>query len=184
MKSRLLVRLLLLSLTLLLGSCAALLGPRDVELPLWQLQESLNRKFPFNSRYLELFDIYVSNPRLALQPETNRIVTTIDASVAPPFLNKAWKGSFTLSGVLALDPARRAVVLADPRMEQFFLDGLDPAYSRQVTRIGALLAEQILRDVPLYTFSDQEFRYGGTTFLPSKITTRPGSLVVTFEPAK
>src|SRR4051812_21080114 len=116
---------LLLAATLLLTSCAAMLGPREVELPLAQLQESLNRKFPFNSRYLELFDINLSNPRVSIQPETNRIVTNLDASVAPPFLQRAWKGSFTLSGMLALDPARRAVVLADSRLEDVALDGLD-----------------------------------------------------------
>jgi hypothetical protein len=183
MKSRL-IKLASIGALAFLTSCAALLGPRDVELPLSQLQESLNRKFPFNSRYLELFDIYLSNPRLTLQPETNRMLTTIDASVAPPFLNKSWRGSFTLSGMPALDPIRRAVVLTDPRMENFVLDGLDPSYSRQVTRIGGLLAEQILKDVPLYTFGEDEFRYGGTRFSPSKITTRPGALVVTFEPAR
>jgi hypothetical protein len=183
MKSRL-TFLLPLAATLLLTSCAAMLGPRDVELPLSQLQESLNRKFPFNSRFFELFDIYVSNPRLAIQPETNRIITSMDASVAPPFLQRAWKGSFTLSGMLALDPARRAVVLADPRLEDFALDGLDPAYSRRVTQIGALLAEQLLRDLPLYTFGEKDFRYAGTRFLPTRITARPGGLVVTFEPAR
>lgn len=183
MKSRLTI-LLSLAATLLLTSCASFLGPRDVELPLWQMQEALNRKFPFNSRFLEVFDIYVSNPRLTIQPETNRIVTSMDASVAPPFIQRAWKGSFTLSGMLALDPARRAVVLADPRLENFALDGLDASYSRQVTRIGALLAEQLLRDMPLYTFSEQDFRYAGTSFYPTRINARPGGLVVTFEPAR
>lgn len=181
MKLRSIIALLAL---LVLTSCASLLGPREVELPLWQIQEALNRKFPFNNRYLELFDIQVNNPRITLQPDTNRVVTTLDASVAPPFLKQAWRGSFTLSGMLAIDPARRAVVLADPRMENFALDGLDAAYSRQVTRIGVLLAEQLLKDMPLYEFSDREFRHAGVNFLPTKINARPGGLVVTFEPAR
>jgi hypothetical protein len=44
------------ALTLLLASCASLLGPRDVEIPLSTLQQAVSRKFPFNSRYLELLD--------------------------------------------------------------------------------------------------------------------------------
>jgi hypothetical protein len=171
-------------LILMLGACAALLGPREVEIPLWQLQDALNRKFPFNSRYLEIFEIRVSNPRLALQPETNRLVTTMDASIAPPFLKQSWNGSFTLSGALALDPARRAVVLTEPRMENFTVDGIDSRYTAQMARIGGLLAEQILRNVPLYTFGANEFRYAGVTFLPSKIITKSNALVVTFEPEK
>jgi hypothetical protein len=86
--------------------------------------------------------------------------------------------------MLALDPARRAVVLADPRMDNFAVDGVDPAYTAQVARIGGLLAAQVLNNVPLYTFAPEDFRYAGITFIPSKITTKSNALVVTFEPAK
>jgi hypothetical protein len=56
----------------LLTSCATFLGPRDVELPLYKLQEALNRQFPLNSRYLELFNITVSNPQLAMHRSHRR----------------------------------------------------------------------------------------------------------------
>jgi hypothetical protein len=184
MKSKI-IAMIIAALIILLTACASFLGSRDVNVPLSQLQQALGRKFPFNNRYLEIFDIQVSNPKLALQPDTNRIVTTMDASIAPPFMAKPWKGSFTLSGMLALDPVRHAVVLADPRMENFALDGVDTGsgYTKQIARIGGLLAEQILKDTPLYTFGPNDFRYAGASFLPSKITTTSNGLVVTFEPA-
>lgn len=183
MKSKLAALLIVLS-TVLLSSCAGWLGPRDVDISIAQLQDALNRKFPFNSRILELFNIQLTNPKLTLQPETNRIVTMMDASVAPPFTGKSWNGSFTLSGRLALDPARRAVVLAEPRMENFALSGIDGKYATQINRIGAVLAEQLLKDVPLYTFGPEDFRYSGTNFVPSQITTKSTGLVVTFVPAR
>lgn len=176
--------LMMAAVAVLLASCAGLIGSREVELPLTTLQDALNRKFPFNSRYLEIFDIQLSNPRMTLQPDTNRVVTTLDASIAPPFLNKSWKGSFAMSGMLALDPARSAIVLAEPRMDRFAIDGVDAAYTNQIARIGGLLAEQIFRNVPLYTFDADKFRYAGVRFMPSKITTKSNGLVVTFEPAK
>lgn len=176
--------LMMAAVAVLLASCAGLIGSREVELPLTTLQDALNRKFPFNSRYLEIFDIQLSNPRMTLQPDTNRVVTTLDASIAPPFLNKSWKGSFAMSGMLALDPARSAIVLAEPRMDRFAIDGVDAAYTNQIARIGGLLAEQIFRNVPLYTFDADQFRYAGVRFMPSKITTKSNGLVVTFEPAK
>lgn len=174
----------MLGLTLLLTSCASLLGPRDVELPIAKLQQAMDRKFPFNNRYLEIFDIYVSNPRLTLQPDTNRVVTTMDASISPPFLKQAWRGSFTLSAVVQLDPARRAVLLVDPRMDDIVLDGVDPGTTRRIAKIGGMLAEEILRKSPLYTFGPDDFRYGGSSFVPTRIVTRSSGLVVTFEPAK
>lgn len=183
MKTKLAALLMVLS-AVLLTSCAGWFGPRDIELTTAQLQDALNRKFPFNSRVLELFNIHLTNPRLTLQPETDRIVTMMDASIAPPFTGKSWNGSFTLSSRLALDPARRAVVLADPRMENFALTGIGGPYATQINRIGALLAEQLLKDMPLYTFAPEDFRYGGTNFVPSQITTKSTGLVVTFVPAR
>jgi hypothetical protein len=179
-----LAALIAIATMLLLTSCASLLGPREVELPVSKLQEALNRKFPFNNRYLELFDISVGNPIIALQPDTNRIVLDLDAAIAPPFMNDTWKGSMTLSGMLQLDAARNAVILAMPRIENIALDGIDPRYASQFAKIGSLLAEQILKDMPLYTFKPEDFRYAGVNFIPTKINTRPNALVVTFEPAK
>ncbi len=168
----------------LLSSCATLLGPREVEVPLARLQEAIATRFPFNNRYLELLDIRVTNPQVALQPESNRILTSMDTSIAPPFIKKSWNGNFAVSGQLKFDAARNALVLAEPRVEKFIVNGLDPLYANQISRIGGLLAEQLLKDVPLYTFPPEDLRYAGTSFNATKITTRQNGLVVTFEPSR
>lgn len=174
----------LIATPLLLPACATLLGPRDVEIPLARLQEALAGRFPFSSRYLELIDVRVSNPRLSLLPDTNRILIGSDAAVAPPFMNKSWLGNLAVSGQLRFDPVRGALVLAEPRVETFHVQGLDPLYANQIRRVGSLLAEELLRDVPLYTFRPEQLRYAGTTFNPTRIITRQNGLVVTFEPAR
>jgi hypothetical protein len=184
MKQRRLAILTLLAAALLLSSCATLLGPREMEIPVERLQAALAGRFPFNNRYLELLDIRVSNPRLTLQPHANRVLTSLDAAVAPPFMNKSWLGNLAISGQLRFDPARNALVLAEPRVETFDVQGLDPLYANQIRLVGSLLAEQMLKDVPLYTFEPDQLRYAGTRFNPTRITTRPNSLVVTFEPAR
>jgi hypothetical protein len=171
-------------LVLFLASCASLLGPREVEIPLSRLQTAVSTKFPFKNRFLELIDVNLTNPRLALQPESNRILTTMDAAVMPPFINRSWTGNFTVSGVLRFDATRNALVLAEPRMEKFNIDGLDGRYASQLAKIGSLVTEQFLDNTPLYTFKPEDLRYGGRNFVLSKITTKPDSLVVTFEPVK
>lgn len=167
-----------------LSSCIGLFGPRTVEIPLQRLQASLDKKFPLMQRPLALIEIRLSNPTLTLQPDINRMSVTMDASVAPVFTNRVWRGTFTLSGLLQLDSARRAVMLAQPRIDQIALDGIDPVVSSQVARGAGILAEQLLRDTPLYTFGPEDFRYGGTNFQPTKITTTSSGLVVTFDPTK
>ncbi|KIF83755.1 DUF1439 domain-containing protein [Noviherbaspirillum autotrophicum] len=173
-----------LAALLMLTSCASLVGQRDVEIPLAKLQDAIANRFPFNNRYLELLDVRVTNPRVSLQPNTNRILTSMDTSIAPPFSNQAWTGSLAISGQLRVDPSRNALVLAEPRVENFAVNGLDSPFANKIVRVGALVAEQLLADMPLYTFQPNDFRYGGTNFFPTKITTKPNGLVVTFEPAR
>ncbi|HYD82249.1 MAG TPA: DUF1439 domain-containing protein [Paucimonas sp.] len=161
-----------------------MMGPREVDLPLYRLQEALNRKLPFNNRYLDLLDIKVANPRLSLQPGTNRVLIALDATAAPPFLSQAWKGRFALSGSLRYDPGRNAIMLAEPRVENAAFDGIDPAYNRHIAKVGGLLAEQLLKDTPLHTFGPDDFRYGGSRFIPTQIVAKANGLVVTFEPVR
>lgn len=175
---------LLLPFALLLAACATLLAPRDLEVPLARIQQSMERRFPFNNRYLELFDIRVTNPRISLLPESNRVLTRMDTAIAPPFLRRSWTGNLAVSGELRIDPSRSAVVLGDPRVESFDVDGLDPLYANRVTRIGSLLAEEMLADYPLYTFRQEDLQVAGTSFRPTKITTRGDAVVVSFEPAR
>jgi Protein of unknown function (DUF1439) len=172
------------AVVLLIAACAALLGPRNVEIPLSRLQESIANRFPFNNRYLALLDVSVSNPRIALQPDSNRILTSMDTTIAPSFLDKSWTGNIAVSGQLRVDPVKNAVLLAEPRVEKFTVNGADVPYANQIAKIGSLLAEELLRDMPLYTFSPEDFRYAGRNFLPTRITTKTNGLVVTFEPAK
>ena len=183
MKFRL-AHLIWIAALLLLASCASLLGPHEVEIPLARLQQTIATRFPFNNRYLELLDVRVTNPRVALQPETNRIVTSMDTSIAPPFTDKSWNGSLSISGQLQVDPSRNALVLVDPRVENLAIAGLDSPYARQIARIAGLLGEQLLKDLPLYTFQPSDFHYGGTNFFPVRITAKATGLVVTFEPAR
>ncbi|RJF99934.1 DUF1439 domain-containing protein [Noviherbaspirillum saxi] len=169
---------------LLLVSCAAMMGPQTREIPLAQLQESIAKRFPFNNRYLQLLDIRVTNPRVALQPEGNRILTSMDISVAPPFLKQSWSGNFAVSGRPQVDLAQNALVLGEPQVEALTVNGLDPLYANQVTRLGGFLAEQLMQNLPLYTFKPEELRYAGTRFNPARIATTQNSVVVTFEPVK
>lgn len=173
-----------LGVALMLASCASLIGQRNVDIPLAKLQDAIANRFPFNNRYLELLDVRVTNPRVSLQPNTNRILTSMDTSIAPPFSNQAWSGNLAISGQLRFDPSHNALVLAEPRVENFAVNGLDSPFANKIVRVGALVAEQLLKDMPLYTFQPDEFRYAGTNFIPTKITTRPNGLVVTFEPAR
>lgn len=178
-------RLLALLAVLLMTGCSALIGPRDVEVPRQQLQEGLERRFPFSQRYLGLFDLNAVNPRLALLPEQNRISAAMDLAVTPVLVpGGGVRGTLTLSGVPRVDTARGLLLLADPRVDQLDIAGLDRGYGAQLAGIASFLAQALLGDVPVYSFAPGTLRYAGISFAPVKIVTRSDSLVVTFAPVK
>lgn len=165
----------------LLASCSSLIGPRQVELPLHKLQAGLDKRFPVNERLLELFDVQLTRPQLAILPEQDRVALAVAASVAPPF-SRAWTGNIAFSGRLYVDPGRAAVMMAEPRVDRLQLGNLDA--ERQLTRVANLLIDTVARDMPVYTFEPQDLRYAGVQFVPTRIQTTRNGLLVTLEPAK
>lgn len=178
------LRAAIMLMVLLSGGCAALFAPREVVLPLPRLQQQLASRFPQSDRYLALVDVTLSRPRLALLPDANRVEFRLATTFVPVLTNQAWNGSLALSGSLRVDPGRQALVLAQPRVEHFALDGVEGQYAAQLSRFGGLLAQQLLTEVPLYRFAAADFRHAGVDFTPVQIVVKPDALVVTFEPVE
>ena len=180
---RLLALTSLMWLTLLSG-CASLLPPQEIEIPLSRLQQSIQKKFPYAERYFGLLDVTLSNPVLSTQPAADRMLIALDAQVLPPLVKSPWQGELLISGSLRIDPARRAVLLAEPRLENIKLDAATGTYTSRLARLGTQLAEDLIGETVLYTFAPDAFVVAGKRFVPTGITTRKDSLVVSFEPAK
>ena len=178
-------RLLIPLAALLLAACAALVGPRDVEVPQARLQESLERRFPFSQRYLGLFDVGAVNPRVALLPDQNRINVAMDLSVRPAIgAGSGVRGSLTVSGVPRVDAARGALLLGEPRVDDLDIEGFERGLGSQLAAIASFLAQTLLGELPVYTFAPGTLRYAGVSFTPVKIATRSDRVVVTFAPVK
>ena len=170
---------------LLLAACAALIGPRDVEVPQARLQESLERRFPFSQRYLGLFDVSAVNPRVALLPAQNRIGAAMDISVRPIIgIGGGMRGSLTVSGVPRVDAARGVLLLGEPRVDDLQVDGLERGVGAQLAGLASFLAQALLGELPGHAFEPVALRYAGVDFTPFKIVTLSDRVVVTFAPVK
>jgi hypothetical protein len=167
-----------------LASCANLVGPRRIELSQSRLQAGLERRFPLHNRVLDLFDVQMTRPQLAILPNSDRVSLTMDVSVAPPFLKQSWDGTMALSGRLVLDAARNAVFLQDTHVDRFDVAGMDGSKTRDIGRAADLLVNQLVRDMPAYSFRPEDLRYAGVQFVPTRLETAPGALVVTLEPVR
>jgi hypothetical protein len=167
-----------------LVSCASLSGPRRVEISQAKLQAGLERRFPLRNRLLDLFDVRLTRPEVAILPENDRVALTMDVSVSPPFLRQSWAGTMTLSGHLYIDAARSGVYMADAHVDRFDVQGMDSGRANELGRAADILMNQLVRDVAIYSFRMEDLRYAGTQLVPTRLDTIPGALVVTVEPVR
>jgi hypothetical protein len=176
-------RLAVLAAAALLAGCASFAGPRDYEVPLARLQRNIDQRFPLEHRALAVFELRLEQPRLATLPN-DRIALSATISLSSPLMRQQYSGSLSLSGRLDLDQSRHAVMLADARLDDFTLDGLDERTQRQVGTAARLLADSLARDTPIYTWRPDELRYAGVQFVPTAIRTSASGLSIHLEPLR
>lgn len=174
--------LIALMLTALAG-CASILGPRSIEISEAQLQQVIARQFPFNNRFLELLDVTVTAPRVTLLPDSNRIGTELELSTTDRFIRNPIRGSLALNYGLRFEPADNTIRLAHVRVERFQIDGAPSGWSRQMDRLGALLAEQLLKDLAIHTLKLEDVQaVQGRGYQPGDIKVTSRGLSFTLNP--
>ncbi len=143
-----------------------------------ELQTTLERRFPATLRYGQLVSVQLTNPRLSFDADRNRVTTQMDAQLtntvipAPPV-----HGKLAINSGIRYDAARHAVLLDNPTVEQVQVAGM-AQYSEQLNAIGAVVAQQLLKDYPVYTFTPEQLRVGGKDIEPGAVTVAPDGIRV------
>ncbi len=169
---------------LLLTSCAALAPPppREFKLSQAQLQDLVGRHFVTAQTYLGLLDIKLTTPRVTLQPESNRVLTALDVTIAAPLIGKPWQGAASISGRLRFDPTARAILLDEPRTESFRVDRVPAAWADRVNTIGSWLSEQVLKGFAVYRLKPEDLRFDNVNYVPAEFKVRPAEIVINLVP--
>lgn len=130
-----------------------------------ELQAAIARQFPVQQRYAELFTVGLRDPQLALHPHTNRAEITARLSIESPLLRAVpVEGVASVSSALRYDAPTRTLRLDEPRAERLELQGLAGRDAERLQRIGAVVAQELLRDQPLRTFTAEELTVGRKTY--------------------
>ncbi len=169
----------------LLAGCAGFLGgPRTIEIPKERIEDQLARRFPLNRRMLELVDVTVDTPTLSLLPDQNRVATEFHLSAGQSLLGSAFRGTLAMTYGLRFEPSDATIRLSDVRVTKFDLSGVsDPASSR-LNRLGALVAEDLLDDMPIHRLSQDDLRRAASLgYKPGAINVTARGLAVTLEPS-
>ncbi|PLZ01234.1 DUF1439 domain-containing protein [Burkholderia sp. WAC0059] len=159
--------------SLSLGACASGIFPfvpDHYTFSQQQVQDAVQRKFPYRHSASHLFDVELTNPVVALLPQRNRVAVRVDVQLASPLLGQPVSGAFTLSSTLAWDESRRAVVLRSPAVDSVDVSGGAADYEPQIGAVAALVATQLLDGYPVYTFKPGQLQVAGVNYEPGAIT--------------
>jgi hypothetical protein len=168
-----------------LGACASLTTPKSIDIEEARSQQAIAQRFPYETRWLGLFDVSVTAPRLLLLPETNRIATDIEVNAGGRLLPSKVRGALLLEGGLRIDPVDGNLRLANVRVERFALSGLPDAMWADTVKLGPLLAEQLLEGMVVYTLNNEQratLRERGVQ--PGEVRVTSRGLTIALEPIR
>lgn len=153
-----------------LGGCAAIMRPRRIVLGPDELTRLFERAAPLDLRVLELLDLRVSRPRVALLPERNRLATEMDVRLSEPMTAKSVSGSLAMDCALRYDEAGQAVRMTQVQVQRLHLNDVPAAWQPLVDRIGRVIAGNLLEGMVLYRLTPQDL---GRGLQPRSVTVTP-----------
>ena len=144
-----------------------------------ELQAALARRFPLQKRYADLFTVTLRDPQLGLDPANNRLGVTALLNIASPLLRPAGvEGLVSVSSALRYDAPARALRLDQPRADRIEMQGLSGRDAERLQQIGAVVAQELLRDQALRTFTAEELTVGRKTYEIGDITVQQDGIKV------
>jgi hypothetical protein len=185
-RRRLLTMAVASSMLTLVGCALVQPGARTIDISEARLVELINGQFPFNNRYLELFDVSLASPRVRLIPGENRIGTELGYSLGSFLLgSREYAGKLNLSYGLRFEPSDNTVRLTQVRVEGFEVPGVPSAYASRANRLGGLLAENLLKDFVIHRLKPEDLTLArGWGYQPGALNVVPGGLRLQLDPVQ
>lgn len=147
-----------------------------------ELQALVERQFPLEQRYAEIFTVRLQGPQLGLNASAQRTAITSGLSIRSPWLrNGVVEGTVSLSSALRWDAPARALRLDRPTVERLDLQGLASGDAERLRRVGAVVAQELLQGHVLRSFTKEEMTFGLKTYEIGAITVLDGGIKIQLE---
>ena len=144
-----------------------------------ELQAAIAKRFPLRQRYAELFTVTLRDPQLGLDPANNRLSITAQLDIASPLLRPPGvEGWVTVSSALRYDAPARTLRLDRPRADRIEIQGLSGRDAERLQQIGAVVAQELLRDQALHTFDAKDLTVGNKVYEIGTITVQHDGIKV------
>jgi hypothetical protein len=175
----------LLGTLALLSGCAGLIGTHDVDISESQLTLLLARQFPMKRKVLEVVDLDIANPQIALLPDANRVGTELDVTALDRLFGSTATGHVKLDYGLRFQPADHTIRMTQVRVRELTLSSGSNNLRGAAQRLGGLVAEKALEDLVLYRMKPtQADEMDRLNLVASPITVTPQGLHMTVSPRK
>jgi hypothetical protein len=175
-------------MALLLAACSGAFLPRSITLSEAELQAQLQRRFPLQRSLLELYDLQLSDPRLRLDAQANRLATELTLSGTERRSGRSLQGRMALDYGLRFEPADASIRLVQPRVQSLDFapePGLSQRRTELAQRLGIALAERLFDDFVLYRVpADRLQRLASAGLRPGVLRITPAGVEITFEPVQ
>ena len=144
-----------------------------------ELQGQIAKRFPVQKRYADIFTVGLRDPQLGLHARNNRAAITAVLSISSPLLQpQTVHGIVSVSSALKYDAPARALRLDRPQAERLELQGVTGRDAERLQNIGAVVAQELLRDQALRTFTAEELTVGRKTYEIGAITVQDDGITV------
>ena len=144
-----------------------------------ELQAQVVRHFPVSQRYAQIFTVNLRDPQLSLDAAGNRPAITALMTIGSPLLQpSSVDGVVSVSSALRYDAATRALRLDNPKADRLELQGMTGRDAERLQQIGGLVAQELLRDYALRTFTAEELTVGRKTYEIGEITVQQRDIKV------
>ncbi len=181
MKTKFFITLLIL---LILTSCATMMGDRTVNVTGDQIAQKLNEKLALPISLLKVFNVNLSNSSVSFDKTTGRMTTIMDTKLTSQLLDKSLAGKLGISGKLRFDATTSTVVLDEPKIESFHLDGAGSKFNDLFGALTKTVGGQMLNGLTLYTVKPEDLRIGSTQYSPKDMVVTDNGLQLTLTPQK
>jgi hypothetical protein len=174
----------LMAIVFLAISACTTMGDRTVNVSEAQLQKKLDERLAIPISLLKVFDVNLSHSLVKFDKTTGRMLTTMDTSLSSQLFNEKLTGKLGISGKLRFDAPSSSIVLDDPQIEQFNLDGAGNKYNELLNALTKAVGGQMLNGLTLYTVKPEDLNIHGTQYNPKDMQITDKGLQLTLSPVR